>query len=124
MGTILPDKLYFKIGEVAQIAGIKPSVLRFWETEFIFLHPEKSTTGQRLYSREEVELVLQVRNLLYDERFTIEGVKQQFSKKGKLKLKNIITETSAHDISLATDNHVALLQEVKSSLLNLRNKLV
>lgn len=84
MDNTLSDKLYYKIGEVAQIAGVKTSVLRFWETEFNFLRPEKSSTGQRLYTKQVLNLVLQVRRLLYDEKFTIEGVKKRFSLKGKL----------------------------------------
>jgi len=123
MGRTIPDKLYFKIGEVAHIAAIKPSVLRFWETEFVFLHPEKSTTGQRLYSRQEVELVLQVRNLLYDVRFTIEGVKQQFSKKGKLKLNSSKPESLESAESVQIDKNGLLLHEIKLSLLDMRKQL-
>lgn len=84
MATTLPDKLYYKIGEVAEVAQVRTSVLRFWESEFSFLKPEKSTAGQRLYSKREVDLILQVRHLLYDEKFTIEGVKKKISSKGKL----------------------------------------
>ena len=84
MATTLPDKLFYKIGEVAEVAGVRTSVLRFWETEFAFLKPSKSSTGQRLYSKNEVELVLQVKELLYNEKFTIEGVKKRISSKGKL----------------------------------------
>src|ERR1700735_3613010 len=71
----IPDKLYFRIGEVARLAGIKPYVLRFWETEFPSLGPRKSGTGHRLYRRKEVELVLEIKGLLYDKRFTIEGAR-------------------------------------------------
>lgn len=120
MGVIIPDKMYFKIGEVAQIAAIKPSVLRFWETEFVFLHPEKSTKGQRLYSRQEVELILQVRQLLYEERFTIEGVKQRISPKGKLR---IVTDTFNSNINAKSIDATVLLQEIKLSLQALRSKL-
>ena len=69
------EKVYYKIGEVAEVAGVRTSVLRFWESEFSFLNPVKSSSGQRLYSKEEVDLVLQVKQLLYEEKFTIEGVK-------------------------------------------------
>src|SRR5437016_6452658 len=72
----IPDKLYFRIGEVARLAGIKPYVLRFWETEFSGLGPKKSGTGQRLYRRKDVELVLEIKRLLYDKRFTIEGARK------------------------------------------------
>jgi DNA-binding transcriptional MerR regulator len=72
----IPDKLYFRIGEVARLAGIKPYVLRFWETEFPTLGPKKSGTGHRLYRRKEVELVLEIKHLLYEKRFTIEGARK------------------------------------------------
>lgn len=72
----IPNKLYFRIGEVARIAGIKPYVLRFWESEFSRLGPKKSGTGHRLYRRKDVELVLEIKRLLYDKRFTIAGARQ------------------------------------------------
>src|SRR5207253_11445363 len=72
----IPDKLYFRIGEVSRLAGIKPYVLRFWETEFSGLGPKKSGTGQRLYRRKDVELVLEIKRLLYEKRFTIEGARK------------------------------------------------
>lgn len=72
----IPNKLYFRIGEVARIAGIKPYVLRFWESEFARLGPKKSGTGHRLYRRKDVELVLEIKRLLYDKRFTIAGARQ------------------------------------------------
>src|ERR1700674_937046 len=69
----IPDKLYFRIGEVSRLAGIKPYVLRFWETEFSSLGPKKSGKGHRLYRRKDVELVLEIKRLLYEKRYTIEG---------------------------------------------------
>src|ERR1700726_5196858 len=72
----IPDKLYFRIGDVARLAGIKPYVLRFWETEFSALGPKKSGTGHRLYRRKDVELVLEIKRLLYDKRYTIEGARK------------------------------------------------
>jgi len=72
----IPDKLYFRIGDVSRLAGIKPYVLRFWETEFPGLGPKKSGTGHRLYRRKDVELVLEIKRLLYEKRFTIEGARK------------------------------------------------
>src|ERR1700733_15490075 len=72
----IPDKLYFRIGEVAPPAGIKPYVLRFWETEFPSLGPKKTGTGHRLYRRKEVQLVLEIKRLLYEKRYTIEGARK------------------------------------------------
>jgi DNA-binding transcriptional MerR regulator len=71
----IPDKLYFRIGEVSQIAGLEPYVLRYWETEFPSLAPKKSGTGHRLYRRKDVEFVLELKRLLYEKRFTIEGAR-------------------------------------------------
>jgi DNA-binding transcriptional MerR regulator len=79
----IPDKLYFRIGEVARLAGIKPYVLRFWETEFSSLGPKKSGTGHRLYRRKDVELVLEIKRLLYEKRFTIEGARKFLDTRGK-----------------------------------------
>jgi DNA-binding transcriptional MerR regulator len=73
----LPDKLYFKIGEVARLVGVKPYVLRYWETEFRVLRPEKSQTRHRLYRRRDVATLLEIRRLLHDERYTIEGAKRR-----------------------------------------------
>ncbi|MGI8743034.1 MAG: MerR family transcriptional regulator [Bryobacteraceae bacterium] len=75
----IPDKLYFRIGEVSRLAGIKPYVLRFWETEFPALGPKKSGTGHRLYRRKDVEMALEIKHLLYDKRFTIEGARKLLS---------------------------------------------
>lgn len=72
----IPDKLYFRIGEVARLAGIKPYVLRFWESEFPGLGPKKSGTGHRLYRRKDVEFVLEIKRLLYEKRYTIEGARK------------------------------------------------
>src|ERR1700688_2513212 len=79
----IPDKLYFRIGEVARLAGIKPYVLRFWETEFPSLGPKKSGTGHRLYRRKDVEMVLEVKRLLYEKRFTIEGARKFLEARAK-----------------------------------------
>lgn len=72
----IPDKLYFKIGEVANLLGVEPYVLRYWETEFNQLTPKKSGTGHRLYRRKDVEILLKIKDLLYEKRFTIEGARQ------------------------------------------------
>ena len=79
----IPDKLYFRIGDVARLAGIKPYVLRFWETEFPSLGPKKSGTGHRLYRRKDVELVFEIKRLLYEKRFTIEGARKFLETRGK-----------------------------------------
>ncbi len=82
----IPEKLYFKIGEVAEIVGVKPYVLRYWETEFPEIAPGKSQSKQRLYKRKDVELILFIRDLLYQQKFTIEGARKRLKdipKRGK-----------------------------------------
>ena len=73
----LGDRLYFKIGEVAKLVGVKPYVLRYWETEFSVLRPGKTRARHRLYRRKDVEMLLEIRRLLYTERYTIEGAKRR-----------------------------------------------
>ena len=79
----IPDKLYFKIGEVSELLGVEPYVLRYWESEFPVLSPKKSGTGHRLYRRKDVELLLRIKHLLYEKRFTIEGARQSLQAESK-----------------------------------------
>ena len=80
---VIPDKLYFRIGEVARLCKLPAYVLRFWETEFPQLKPVKGSTGQRMYRQRDVELVARIRRLLYDEGFTIPGARQQLKAEAK-----------------------------------------
>ena len=73
----IPDKVFFRIGEVARITGVKPYVLRFWESEFKSLKPAKSGSGQRRYRRGDIEHVLRIKELLWDRRFTIAGARDE-----------------------------------------------
>src|ERR1039458_1025936 len=72
----IPDKLFFRIGEVSQLVGVEPYVLRYWESEFPGLSPKKSNTGQRMFRRKDVEMLLNIKQLLYDKKFTIEGARK------------------------------------------------
>src|ERR1700689_4821997 len=74
--TPIPDKVFFRIGEVSQLVGVEPYVLRYWESEFPGLSPKKSSTGQRMFRRKDVELLLNIKHLLYHEKFTIEGARK------------------------------------------------
>jgi DNA-binding transcriptional MerR regulator len=76
--VVVPDKLYFRIGDVARLCDVAPYVLRFWETEFPQLKPNKGGTGQRLYRRKDVETALRIKSLLYDQGYTIPGARQVF----------------------------------------------
>src|SRR5688500_1096254 len=78
----IPEKQYFKIGEVAALAGVAASVLRFWETQFGWLKPEKSATNQRRYTRKQLERVLEIKELLYERGFTIAGARRHLAKGG------------------------------------------
>src|SRR5437763_6432291 len=80
----IPDKLYFRIGEVSSLLGVETYVLRYWETEFPSLAPKKSGTGHRLYRRKDVELLLRIKHLLYEKRFTIEGARQSLQAEAKV----------------------------------------
>jgi len=79
----IPDKLYFRIGEVSKLCGLPPYVLRFWESEFPQLRPAKGATGQRMYRRKHVECILRIKQLLYGEGFTIAGARQQLREEGR-----------------------------------------
>jgi DNA-binding transcriptional MerR regulator len=81
--TVIPDKLYFRIGDVAKLCDVPAYVLRFWETEFPQLKPNKGGTGQRLYRKRDVEMALRIKSLLYDQGYTIPGARQVFSTESK-----------------------------------------
>ncbi len=91
----IPDKLYFRIGEVARLCEVPPYVLRFWESEFPQLKPNKGGTGQRLYRRKDAEMAMRIKRLLYDEGYTIPGARQVFKSEVKQKEPELFrTETS------------------------------
>ena len=75
----IPDKLYLKIGEVSKLLGIPTYVLRFWESEFRRIRPKRTPAGQRLYRKKDVELIIRIKELLYERRFTIEGAKKHLN---------------------------------------------
>lgn len=112
MTTGAPDKLYLRIGEVSAVTGLPTSVLRYWETEFPALAPRKSSSGQRLYSKKDVELVHEIKTLLYVEKLTIEGARKRLEAKKKYRKSDLSSEALA-----------ALLQDVKLELMNLRDQL-
>lgn len=109
----LPDKIYYKIGEVARIAEVRTSVLRFWETELPFIAPEKSGSGQRLYTREDIARILQVKELLYNDKYTIEGVRNRLQQNGR----SLPSDPPIPDFSRQ------LLEEIRNDLLALRRLL-
>src|SRR5579863_8095663 len=94
----IPDKLFFRIGEVSQLVGVEPYVLRYWESEFKGLSPKKSSSGQRMFRRKDVELLLEIKRLLYDRKFTIEGARKALSEQPAKK--NVIKLTSTRQEEL------------------------
>ena len=108
MTTLIPDKLFFKIGEVADLARVEQHVLRYWEDEIDALKPTKNRSGQRLYQKKDVELILEIKRLLYEEKFTIAGAK------GKLKrFKKKVTQLNfAYD----RDSFLEWKREMKDEL--------
>jgi DNA-binding transcriptional MerR regulator len=99
----IPDKLYFKIGEVSELLGVEPYVLRYWETEFTLLSPKKSGTGHRLYRRKDVELLLRIKHLLRDKRFTIEGARQSLQAEAKAPKPRAVKPRESQQELFATD---------------------
>jgi DNA-binding transcriptional MerR regulator len=108
----IPDKLAFKIGEVADLLGVKPYVLRYWETEFEVLKPKKSKHNQRMYERKDVENLMLIKKLLYRDRFSIEGARVALKKlkKDNVRVKQI--KTIAEHIEEAKDKVFDLLDEI------------
>jgi DNA-binding transcriptional MerR regulator len=109
----VPDRLYFKIGEVAKLVGVKPYVLRYWETEFSIVRPGKTRARHRLYRRKDVETLLEIRRLLYAERYTIEGAKRRLRESGRL----------TDEAQTALDEGAARLARVREELLALHRML-
>ncbi len=95
----IPERLYFRIGEVASLCQLPAYVLRFWETEFPQLKPIKSSTGQRMYRRKDVEGVLRIKKLLYEEGFTIAGARQHLRGEGKSDKKQSALPFPVHAVS-------------------------
>jgi DNA-binding transcriptional MerR regulator len=98
--TAIPDKLFFKIGEVCEIVGVQAHVLRYWESEFPMLQPQKNRAKQRTYRRKDVEMALRIKELLYDEGFTIAGAKKKLMGEGRgaSRLKVVPPGASASDL--------------------------
>ena len=109
--TGIPEKRYFRIGEVSALTGVEPYVLRYWETEFPKIRPARSRAGQRLYKRADIEIVLQIKDLLYQKKYTIAGAKkylQQHYRGGRME---------------AGQPEPITMEEVKAELLAIRDLL-
>ncbi|TRZ99726.1 MAG: MerR family transcriptional regulator [Deltaproteobacteria bacterium] len=110
--TQIPDKFHFKIGEVSRILGVKPYVLRFWETEFR-ITPAKNRSQHRVYKRQEVETLLEIKRLLYEERFTIEGARVKLKEQVKDRQKQL-------KLDLLENPYRATLRQVRKDLARIK----
>jgi DNA-binding transcriptional MerR regulator len=112
----IPDKLYFRIGEVARLVGVEPYVLRYWESEFPTLAPKKSGSGHRLYRRKDVELLLEIKRLLYEKRYTIQGARQYLGGQGRGVQHKPVLRTEQGELF---DPTVSVLEEIRKELTEL-----
>ncbi len=113
----IPDRLYYKIGEVSQIVGVKPHVLRYWETEFPMIKPYKKDSKQRLYRKRDLRLLLMIKKLLYEEMYTIAGAKQVLK---KLKEQETGTKERQLYFKFYQENYKAQLRDIKKELLEIK----
>ena len=128
MDVQIPDKLYFKIGEVAEFAGVKPHVLRYWESEFGSFRPTKSRSNQRLYTRKNVELAIHIKDLLHNQGFTIAGARKKLREESRQK--SVIASVPATEeadeqmlLPLVPGYDSRLLTEIIADLRALRDSL-
>ena len=126
----IPDKLYFKIGEVAKFTGIKTHVLRYWETEFKTIRPNKSRSNQRLYRKQDVELILHLKDLLYNQGFTIAGARKKLREKPAKKTAEPVVENPPESVAadqmslpLAGSFDPKILREIRQDILRLKKSL-
>ena len=118
--VILADKMFYSIAEVSKATGIKTHVLRYWETQFSFLHPNKSKGNRRLYRREDVDTVLLIKDLLYRQKFSIAGAKKHI---GQLKRQGALKEAMKPDVSLK-ENQIQALVKLREELLKFKGQMV
>ena len=110
-----PGKLFYKIGEVSHITGLESYVLRYWETEFPFLHPKKGRGGQRVYLSKDIETVLKIKQMLYEEGFTIAGARKRFMSRGAAKPHEPTGPSSERVLQRLKTNLQELLTTMRSS---------
>jgi len=110
----IPEKLFFKIGEVCELAGVQAHVLRYWESEFPMLAPQKNRAGQRVYRKRDVEMALRIKELLYEDQYTIAGAKKRLTNElrggGKLKVVASEEASGSSDVSLFSETEAPAVQ--------------
>jgi DNA-binding transcriptional MerR regulator len=112
----IPNRLFFRIGDVAELAGLEAYVLRYWETEFPVLKPKKTSNGQRQYRRKDVEVVLEIKRLLYDEGYTIAGARKTLRDKTRGKKTRTATPKRAAQGALFADPSHETIEMIKKEL--------
>ena len=124
MGSI-PDKLYFKIGEVKKITGVEPHVLRYWESEFKIIRPQRATSKQRLYRRVDVENILTIKKLLYEDGYTVPGARKFLTAKKAKKVQPVIkpAKLESKPATDSDDKTRAMLKDMKKDLLAIKEML-
>ncbi len=112
---LIPDKAYFKIGEVCELTGIKSHTLRYWETEFTVIRPKRAGSKQRLYRRVDVENILKIKNLIHDQGFTLAGTRKYLAR-------NSIKQLSPKN-SVSVRDSKQILQEIKKELIAIKQSI-
>jgi len=118
MVAVIPDKLYFKIGEVCRITGVEPYILRYWESEFKLVKPYRTKSNQRLYRKKDVESILKIKKMLYEDKFTIAGAKL------KLKDPNIQEKEKQLPLGFVPHKYREVLKEIKEEIQQIRDSLI
>ena len=121
--TEIPDRLYFRIGDVARICGVEPYVLRFWETQFPNLKPNKGGTGQRLYRRREVELALRIQQLVHQEGYTLAGARQALEAAPRPRIKQGVLPLSNEEAQKRLEAATAVIGRARAELRELARQL-
>ncbi len=112
----IPNRLFFRIGDVAELAGLEAYVLRYWETEFPVLRPKKTSNGQRQYRRKDVEVVLEIKRLLYDEGYTIAGARKALKDKSRTRKTRAVAPRREAQGALFADPSIETIEMVKKEL--------
>jgi len=108
MAVHIPDKLYFKIGEVSKITGVEPYILRYWESEFKLVKPYRTKSNQRLYRKKDVESILKIKKMLYDQKFTIAGAKK--------KLKDNDVQDTQLTLNFSEKKYLSIIHTIRDEL--------
>jgi DNA-binding transcriptional MerR regulator len=123
----IPDRLYFRIGDVADLLGVKPYVLRYWESEFPMINPQKSSSGQRVYRRSDVEMLVMIKHLLYEERYSIEGARKrirELRREGELKVfkTDKVLSESESDPAVESEPECEAKKETEGTLVEIQSE--